>query len=82
MTPDLIHAVVGVKFGQPESDGRADIGNVAIDQERGTPEARHPIPPRSFLGAAAFRHAGTAANAIGARVAWAVAGLPPGDNPR
>ena len=40
------------------------------------------IDRRSFLGAAAFRHAGTAANAIGARVAWAVAGLPPGDNPR
>ena len=59
-------------------DGRtAVVGSddpVAIYQETGT----NRIPPRPFLGSAAFRKGKEAAKAAGQAVANVVAGLPPG----
>lgn len=62
---DGSHAVVG------------STSDIAVYQEFGTPHAAHPIPPRSFLGGAAFRKGEEAAEAAGKAVAHAVAGLRP-----
>lgn len=48
-------AVAGVKSGG--SAGDADIGDIALWQEMGTPDAQRPIPPRPFLGPAGFTQA-------------------------
>lgn len=50
--------------------------DVAVYQEMGTPGAEYPIPPRSFLGRAAFKKAHTVVEMIGARVVWVLRGLP------
>lgn len=49
--------------------------DVAVWQEMGTPNARYPIPPRSVLGAAAFRMTPGILEQLGARVVWAIRGL-------
>lgn len=57
---------------------------IAADQEMGTPGARRPIPPRPFLGPAAFAKGHEAVDAIAQAVGRSIAGLPykrvkPGD---
>lgn len=49
---------------------------VALYQELGTPNARYPIPPRSFLGRAAFVKSEAVAEQAVAHVLWALQGLP------
>lgn len=68
-------AVAGVKSGQPDPKG-TDLGNIAIWQEMGTPGAKHPIPPRPFLGPAGFAKAHEVVNAVGKAVADTLAGDP------
>jgi hypothetical protein len=53
-----------------------NIGLVAEVQELG-----HGVPPRSFLGAAAFRKQDWVVNTIAGHVAHALAGLPPSNRP-
>jgi hypothetical protein len=48
----------------------------ALWQEFGTPNAKHPIPPRSFLGRAAFLKGEEAAKAVGKAVTDALVGHP------
>ncbi|CAH2606518.1 conserved protein of unknown function (plasmid) [Rhodovastum atsumiense] len=62
-----------------ENDHTAIVGSddeVALWQEMGTPNALYPIPPRSFLGRAAFVKGDEVAEAVGGRVVWALRGLP------
>lgn len=49
--------------------------DVAVWQELGTPGAKYPIPPRSFLGRAAFVKAPEVVSHIAARVVRALNGL-------
>lgn len=63
-------------------ENEAAIGSddeVAVYQELGTPNAVYPIPPRSFLGRAAYTEAEKVAEAIAGHVAFALRGLPLGD---
>jgi phage gpG-like protein len=55
--------------------------DVAVYQELGTPDARFPIPPRSFLGGAAVRKAEVVVDNIAENVVHAIAGLPPRNRP-
>ncbi len=60
--------------------GKAVIGSdsdIAVYQELGTPNAEHPIPPRPFLGGAAFRHSANIAESLATAVAEAFAGHDP-----
>jgi hypothetical protein len=61
---DSIHHKVEGKFGGSEGAVGSD-DPVAEYQELGTPNARYPIPPRSFLGRAAFVKAHEAAHILG-----------------
>jgi phage gpG-like protein len=61
----------------------AEIGSnedIAVYQEMGTPDARFPIPARSFLGGAAVRKGDEVADLIGTHVVRALAGLPPSNS--
>lgn len=70
-------AVVGVPDMQVGAGTKADpvrnIGDIAVDQEFGTSRG---IPPRPFLGPAAFMHAHAMANGIAHALADAVGGKP------
>lgn len=73
---ELLHSIKHSVQGR-----RAVVGSespIAVYQEFGTIHAAHPIPPRSFLGRAAFVKGADAAKAVGHAVAMAVAGKPPG----
>ena len=62
-----------------ENDHMAVVGSpdeVALWQEMGTPNAMYPIPPRSFLGGAAYREAPKIVDQLAGRVVWAIRGLP------
>ena len=62
-------------IGIASGDGHAEIGSdseIAVDQELGT----RTIPPRSFLGGAAFRKAGQAVDVIAGSVANTLASQP------
>jgi hypothetical protein len=68
-----------VEFSR-ESD-RVTIGStskIALWQELGTSESKHPIPPRPFLGPALFVNAEEAAKTVAEEVAiWLVGGIKP-----
>jgi len=51
-----------------------DIGDVAMWQELGTPDARNPIQARSFLGHSAAKMKDLVVNAISGRFVWALRG--------
>jgi len=51
-----------------------DVGDLAIWQELGTPDARFPIPGRSFLGHSAAKLKDRVVDMIAGRVVWALRG--------
>ncbi len=68
---ELLHSI-----GTRIEGNHASIGSdspIAVYQERGTGR----IPPRSFLGGAAFRKKDEVAELIATHVVWALRGLPP-----
>lgn len=73
---ELLHSIEHTVQGHQAAVG--SNSDIAVYQEFGTANAAHPIPPRSFLGGAAFRKGADAAKAVGLAVALAVAGKPPG----
>ena len=66
-------AVAGVKFGTTNKDG-VDLGDIASEQEMGTPDAKRPIPPRPFLAPAGFAREQEIAEKIALAAADAFAG--------
>ena len=64
---------------------KAAIGSdmdIAVYQELGTPDARFPIPPRSFLGLGAAREAESVADLIATHMVRAIAGMAPSNAKR
>lgn len=59
--------------------GTAHVGSdsdIALYQELGTPDGKHPIPARSFLGGSLFRKADEVKDLIGGSVYGALIGHP------
>lgn len=65
--------------GQEAAIGSNDDKLVWFDQGTDQGASEHQ-PPREVLGGAAFRKGETAVNQIGARIVWALRGLPPGNS--
>ena len=71
-TGDLRDSITCTARGHEAAIG--SNSDIAIWQELGT----NRIPPRSFLGGAAFRKSKAVIEQIGSRVVWALRGLSPG----
>ena len=74
-----MRASYGTKIEQTALGVTGYVGSdsdIAVWQEMGTPNAKHPIPPRSVLGRAAFVKADAAARSILERTGMFLAGLP------
>jgi hypothetical protein len=59
-----------------EGDLRGSDSDIAVWQELGTSNAKHPIPPRSVLGRAAFVKGDAVARSMLLRAGMFLAGLP------